>query len=163
MLESLQSLARRIDQGVLFLCVGENGELIESQNFKCQFFNHMEEVEGLNELYNCSDYYLHLAKADTFPNTILEAQSCGLPVFANPVCGIPEQILENKTGWFLKSSLADQIAEEILAKVSNCDYEQMTKDCRDFATTHFSAETMISEYKKYYSDILIKRSLPSRN
>ena len=163
MLESLQSLARRIEQEVLFLCIGENGKLIESQNFKCQFFNHMEEVEGLNELYNCSDYYLHLAKADTFPNTILEAQSCGLPVFANPVCGIPEQILENKTGWFLKSSLADQIAEEILAKVSNCDYEQMTKDCRDFATTHFSAETMISEYKKYYSDILIKRSLPSRN
>ena len=33
MLESLQSLARRIDQEVLFLCVGENGELIESQNF----------------------------------------------------------------------------------------------------------------------------------
>jgi glycosyltransferase involved in cell wall biosynthesis len=163
MLESLQSLARRIDQEVNFLCIGENGELIESQNFKCHFFNHMEDVEGLNELYNCSDYYIHLAKADTFPNTILEAQSCGLPVFANPVCGIPEQILENKTGWFLKSSQAKEISTEILARISNCDYEHMAKNCRDYATTHFTLEKMISEYKKYYSDILIKQTQLSRN
>jgi glycosyltransferase involved in cell wall biosynthesis len=163
MLNSLKIFAQNHSQNIIFLCVGEERETISLPNLDCRFIKSTNEIKELNEIYNCADYYLHLAKADTFPNTILEAQSCGLPVFANPVCGIPEQILENKTGWFLKSSLADQIAEEILAKVSNCDYEQMTKDCRDFATTNFSAENMISEYKKYYSDILIKQTKPSRN
>ena len=163
MLDSLQSLAQRIDQEVLFLCVGEGGQQIESPNFICQFFDHLEEVEGLNELYNCSDYYLHLAKADTFPNTILEAQSCGVPVFANPVCGIPEQIKDNKTGWFLKSSIPEEVAEKMLTKVSNCDYQQMAKDCRNFVKTYFCAKDMILKYGEYYSDILSKKSQPSKN
>lgn len=42
--------------------------------------------------YRAADVYLHAARADTFPNTILEALACGLPVVATAVGGIPEQI-----------------------------------------------------------------------
>ena len=161
MLEALQSLAQQIDQNVLFLCIGEKGQLIEGPNFICHFFEYSKNVETLNEFYNCSDYYLHLAKADTFPNTILEAQSCGIPVFANAICGIPEQILENKTGWLLESSKPYQIAEKILTNILNFDYDQSAKDCRRHITSKFSAEKMISGYEKYYSDIL--NSLPYKS
>lgn len=163
MLESLQSLALHIDQKVLFLCIGERGRHIESPNFICQFFDHVEEVEGLNELYNCSDFYFHLAKADTFPNTVLEAQSCGIPIFANPVCGVPEQIQENHTGWLLKSSRAEEIAEAMANRIRCCDYKKMAKECRDFVKTYFCAKKMILKYREYYSDILSKESQPSKN
>ena len=162
MLKSLQNLATHIDQKVVFMCIGERGQLIESPNFICQFFDYSKDVEKLNELYNCSDYYLHLAKADTFPNTILEAQACGIPVFANPICGIPEQILENRTGWLLDSSKPDKIAKAILTKISDVDYDQSVKDCRHHITSNFSFEKMILKYKDFYNDILTKKYHPRK-
>jgi glycosyltransferase involved in cell wall biosynthesis len=42
--------------------------------------------------YQAADVYIHAAKVDTFPNTVLEALACGTPVIATEVGGIPEQI-----------------------------------------------------------------------
>jgi glycosyltransferase involved in cell wall biosynthesis len=158
MLETLQILAQVIEQEVIFLCIGEDEELIQSTNFTCQFIAHVNEVRSLNELYNCSDYYLHLAKADTFPNAVLEAQSCGIPVFANPVCGIPEQIKENKTGWFLKTSESHELADQIKSIISSCSYKNLQLDCRDHILKNFSLEKMIKSYKEFYSEILKQHS-----
>ncbi len=36
--------------------------------------------------------YILAARADTFPNTVLEALACGGPVIATSVGGIPDQI-----------------------------------------------------------------------
>lgn len=154
MLDTLKILAQITTQKVLFLCIGEDAEPIDSHNFKCQFIGHVNEVRSLNELYNCSDYYLHLAKADTFPNTVLESQSCGIPVFANPVCGIPEQIQENKTGWFLTNSESYQLAKQIKSIISSCNYDNLQHDCRDHILKNFSLEKMIKSYRGFYSDIL---------
>ncbi len=42
--------------------------------------------------YRAADLYVHAANADTFPNTVLEAQACGTPAVATAVGGIIEQI-----------------------------------------------------------------------
>lgn len=42
--------------------------------------------------YRAADVYVHAAHADTFPNTVLEAQACGTPVVATAVGGIVEQV-----------------------------------------------------------------------
>lgn len=42
--------------------------------------------------YQAADLYLHAAKADTFPNAVIEALACGTPVVATSVGGIPEQV-----------------------------------------------------------------------
>ena len=42
--------------------------------------------------YRAADVYLHPARADTFPTTVIESLACGLPVVATSVGGIPEQV-----------------------------------------------------------------------
>jgi len=42
--------------------------------------------------YQAADIYLHVAKIESFGNTILEARACGIPVVATAVGGIPEQV-----------------------------------------------------------------------
>src|SRR5207302_2872341 len=43
-------------------------------------------------LHDALPIYLHAARADTFPNTVLEALACATPVVATAVGGIPEQV-----------------------------------------------------------------------
>jgi glycosyltransferase involved in cell wall biosynthesis len=42
--------------------------------------------------YQAADCYVHPARADTFPLTVLESLACGTPVVATAVGGIPEQL-----------------------------------------------------------------------
>lgn len=163
MLHCLQSLAQKLTDEVIFLCIGEKAECIRSLNFTCHFVGQTENINQLNDLYNCSDFYIHLANADTFPNTILEAQSCGIPVFANPVCGIVEQVLDGTTGWLLDSSDPNYLANRIASKLSLCNYSVMQKNCRSHILNQFSEEKMLARYKAYYSEILDNRSNSFKN
>lgn len=48
--------------------------------------------ESVALYYQAADIYLHPSRADTFPSAVLEALSCGIPVLATAVGGIPEQV-----------------------------------------------------------------------
>jgi glycosyltransferase involved in cell wall biosynthesis len=157
MFDTLRHFAQKFSRNVIFLCIGEKDTpIVHHPYFQCLFLGHIDETSKLNDLYNCSDFYLHLAKADTFPNTILEAQSCGIPVFANPVCGIPEQIVEGETGWLLSNITPQSLAESIQSKIASCDYRLVSKNCRNHILKKFSEKTMLSNYQKYYKEILAK-------
>jgi glycosyltransferase involved in cell wall biosynthesis len=157
MYDTLKELGNRLKRKVIFLCIGEKADpIIASPYFSCNFVGHIRETAKLNDLYNSSDFYLHLAKADTFPNTILEAQSCGIPVFANPVCGIPEQINEGQTGWLLRDILPERLAESIKPIITCIDYSVVSKNCRNHILENFSEESMVSNYRQYYKEILSK-------
>ena len=51
-----------------------------------------DDQQRLAACYAAADVYVHAARADTFPNSVIEALSCGTPVIATAVGGIPEQI-----------------------------------------------------------------------
>ena len=156
MLKSLQALAFKSKKMIYFICIGENHSTIQSYNFECIFISPLNELKLLNEYYNCADYYFHLSKADTFPNTILEAQSCGVPVFANPICGIPEQIIESETGWFINETNPQQIANFIFNCINKNNYNKMSTRCRSHIVEKFCSSQMVIEYNKYYNSILSK-------
>jgi glycosyltransferase involved in cell wall biosynthesis len=52
---------------------------------------------------------------DSLPMTVSEAQNCGVPVIASAVGGIPEQVLDGRTGWLVppadERALAGRLAE----------------------------------------------------
>ena len=52
----------------------------------------VEQPSEVAEWYRAADLCVHPARADTFPNVVLESLACGTPVVATSVGGIPEQI-----------------------------------------------------------------------
>jgi glycosyltransferase involved in cell wall biosynthesis len=78
---------------IIFLALGEDAprEVLGS-NAEIRFVPFRSRPEEVVLFYNACDIYLHAAKADTFPNAVLEAIACGVPVVATAVGGIPEQI-----------------------------------------------------------------------
>lgn len=80
------------DRRFLFLGVGDNGPDEEVAHGRVRFIPHVSNRNTLADYYRATDVYMHAARAENFPNTVVEALSCGTAVVATAVGGIPEQI-----------------------------------------------------------------------
>jgi glycosyltransferase involved in cell wall biosynthesis len=86
-------LAKRCHgQDILFLALGEDAPAERIGRVEVRFVPYQQEPETVARYYQAADIYVHAARADTFPNTVLEALACGTPVVATAVGGIPEQV-----------------------------------------------------------------------
>ena len=77
---------------------------------------------------------------------IIEAMACGTPVLAFKRGGIPEVVIDKKTGFLLDS--VDEMVQAV-SKVGQID----PLDCRRHAEQHFSSRAMALEYLKLYEHL----------
>lgn len=83
---------RMPSQDVLFIALGEDLPREQIGRITVRFVPYETDVGVVANYFQAADLYVHAAKADTFPNVVLEALACGTPVIATAVGGIPEQI-----------------------------------------------------------------------
>jgi glycosyltransferase involved in cell wall biosynthesis len=77
---------------VLCLALGDEGPSRQFANGELRFVPYRSEMGDVAAFYQAADLYLHAAKADNLPTTILEALATGLPVVATAIGGIPEEV-----------------------------------------------------------------------
>ena len=112
--------------------------------------------------YQAADLYLHPTRSDTFPTTILEALACGIPVVASAVGGIPEQIIEGKTGFLVPSGDAPVMARRIMQLLEDDAYrQQIGRQAADDAARRFGLELMVKEYLQVFHEHLILHEDPA--
>lgn len=83
--------------------------------------------DEVNEFYSrCSIYVLPSRVIETngrleeaFPISVLEASACGRPVIGSKTGGIPETIVDGKTGFIVPAEDTDALAEKILFLLDN--------------------------------------------
>ncbi len=86
-------LSERIpSQEVMLITLGEDMQAEQIGSITTRFLPYETDVRVVASYFQAADLCLHAAKADTFPNVVLESLACGTPVIATAVGGIPEQI-----------------------------------------------------------------------
>lgn len=81
-------------------------------------------VSGAARLLPEHDAYIHTARLENLPISIIEALSCGLPVLACPVGGVPELFDDGVEGRYLPlddARQAGQIIADTLADALGCE------------------------------------------
>jgi len=142
-----------------------------------RFFPYTPDPGIVAQYYQAANLYLHAARADTFPNTIVEALACGTPVVATAVGGIPEQIkglrapaiLDNThlgetfdpadaTGVLVPAGGSAEIARAIQVLLDDNELrEQLGRNATRDARARFDLETQVNSYISWYKQIIQER------
>jgi glycosyltransferase involved in cell wall biosynthesis len=161
---AITTAARYRHRKVLLLVLGEQGEPVVFENGEVQFIAFQRDANILAQYYQAADVYVHAAKSDTFPNTVLEALACGLPVVATAVDGIPEQIEENRSGYLVQAGDADAMASRVIQLLSSERLRtSMGTTAADIASRSFGIQRQVQAYLDWYEQILDSSQLAGRS
>lgn len=156
--QTLQSTIKEVaktGERVLCIALGENAPREKMGSVEIQFVPYQWDATMVARYHQAADLYIHPARAETFPTTILEALACGTPVVASAVGGIPEQIIEGRTGHLVPPGDADAMAGRILALLADDRLRrEMGEGAAEDAARRFGVERMVREYCEFYRAIL---------
>ena len=106
-------------------------------------------------MMNCADALVLCSETENAPLTILEGMSCGLPIIATNVGGIPEQVQDGKNGFIVPVKHPEEIAETALKL--NADENLlavMGANARKTVLERYTKDKVIKEYIEVYESIL---------
>lgn len=120
------------------------------------FFPGLKENRELIEFYQNSDFLLMFSNYENMPVVIPEAFSCGLPVIATEVGGIPE-VINDSNGILVK--VKDEIAlENAINKMLDAYKTFDNNKLRNFAIQNFSKEVVSESFYNIYKQIIENKS-----
>jgi glycosyltransferase involved in cell wall biosynthesis len=171
--QAMGYLARRFPgRRLIFLVLGDPGGTAERIGPVELAFLPIQTEADVARYYQAADIYLHAAREDTFPNAVLEALACGIPVVATAVGGIPEQVRslqgaprtstggrrygeDEATGVLVAPGDPEALAAgtERLLGAGGLRRRLGENAARD-ARTRFDTEGEVDNYLQYYNDIL---------
>ncbi len=111
---------------------------------------HRNDIENLLPNF---DLFCLASRHEALGTSLLEAQSCGVPVLGSNVGGIPEALDNGNTGYLFDDfeMLVNQLKELL---EDNNKREIFSKNAREFILKHFSVEKMMEDTKKLYNELV---------
>ncbi|MBA7657123.1 D-inositol-3-phosphate glycosyltransferase [subsurface metagenome] len=108
--------------------------------------------------YSAADIFVIPSSYDNFPNAVLEAMSCSLPVIATRVGGIPQQITHYKNGLLVKSENIDEFKKAILYLLTHEDLARaMGKENRELVKRKYNWLRSAQRLKEIYESLLKRK------
>ncbi|MDQ1267060.1 MAG: L-malate glycosyltransferase [Bacteroidota bacterium] len=111
----------------------------------------MGKQSALPELLSCADIFLLPSQSESFGLSALEALSCGTPVIASNIGGIPEVVAHGETGYVAELGDTERMAKYIKDLFDNPRKWQIFSDnARRRAIEKFDSKLIVPEYERVY-------------
>jgi glycosyltransferase involved in cell wall biosynthesis len=162
--------ARASGQRLLFIALGDDVPTLRVPGIDVLPIGQQTDPRTVARYLQAADVYLHSARADTFPISILEALACGTPVVATAVGGIPEQVrpapleavrhgaferLGPATGLLVPVGDAAPMAEAVAALAADSATRRVLgNNARRDACERFDVERQVECYLGWYRTII---------
>lgn len=122
---------------------------------------YLNKAEEIANYFNIADLYLHAARAENYPNVVMEALSSGTPCIVTNTGGVPEQIIENKTGWVVPFEDYKAMALKVVQLSKEpTKINEAGQKARKWIEDNHTLKHMLLEYDEFYKNILHDVKLP---
>lgn len=143
------------------LCFGNPSDQLESIGIPVVSLGRLGTDEEIRNAYSAADIFLLPSLEDNLPNTILESMSCGTPVVAFDVGGVPDMVSDGVNGLLVKAFDTQQMGEAIISLGLDDDKRlSMGKACREKALRDYALDVQAGNYLELYENLL-HRDQPS--
>jgi glycosyltransferase involved in cell wall biosynthesis len=114
----------------------------------------LKNAEQLPVAYSAMDAHLVTSQMETFGQVSVEAQACGIPVFAFGVGGVPETLVDGKTGGLVPFGQCSKMAEQILAAHRSGRLASMGQAGAEWVRGQFDSIVVAKKYVEVYEELL---------
>lgn len=113
--------------------------------------------ERVVELLSVSDLCLLPSAQESFGLVALEAMACGVPVIASTAGGLPEIIVNGKTGFTLPIGDVDAMADRALQALRDPGlWKNLSGFASEYAVNTFHIDKIIRDYEETYQKVAFK-------
>jgi N-acetyl-alpha-D-glucosaminyl L-malate synthase BshA len=110
------------------------------------------------EYLSMADLYLMSSSSESFGLSALEAMSCGVPVVAYRVGGMPEVILDGRTGLLVAPGDAAALGEAaVMLLEDDARRRRFGRAARRRVLEEFTAERIVRQYEALYRAVVERR------
>jgi len=111
--------------------------------------------DDVGSLLAAADLFLLPSEEEAFGLAALEAMSCGVPVIATSVGGVPEVVEDGRCGFLLAPGDIDGMVLAALALLTDRErHTEFRAAARRRAVTCFDTSLIIPQYEAYYREVL---------
>lgn len=107
-----------------------------------------------------ADLILITSLQESFCLVALEAMACGVPVLSTNVGGLPEVVVDGKTGWLFPVDDHDMAVELALNILSDPILHQRMREASIRHASQFERAKIVPTYEVLYKKLLLRRSSP---
>lgn len=154
-ISSISKIKNEQNKNISFISLG--GNIYSRKNGKITKIDipYQSDQKQIAKFYQAADVFLHAAKADNYPLTILESLCCGIPVIATSVGGISEQIKEGITGFLIPSEDPTSMALKIDHLLNSPDLlKKMSIQAANESKAKFNLDRMVTDYLDFYEEVI---------
>ena len=156
-IDRFYEVAQRVAQEIpntqaLIFGDGEPEEKIPTRNLGT-----IKDSAHLALAYSAMDAHVVTSQMETFGQVSVEAQACGTPVFAFAVGGLPETLVDKKTGVLVPFGQCEEMAEQIVAEHRAGRLEPMGQAGAAWVRGQFDSLVVAKKYVEVYEELLAGR------
>lgn len=151
-----QALLKMPVQNIALVVIGNHLSFDEacSLPFPIYSMGRISDECTLSLLYNSVDVFVSPSLAESFGQTIIEAQACGTIPVAFDIGGIPDIIEHKKTGYLAKSKDIDDLKNGILWALDNFENKYIKNSMVDSVNQKFSYKAVVKLHITAWNNML---------
>jgi glycosyltransferase involved in cell wall biosynthesis len=122
--------------------------------FPIHYTGHLHDDISLCLYYSAADAVVVPSRQDNLPNIAVEALACGTPVVAFNICGLPDVVEHQKTGYLAQPFDTQDLARGIQWVLDDTERRAiLSTQSRQAAVTRFSYPVVAEQYLQLYKTV----------
>ena len=157
LVEALKKLESEINPADYELVVFGATSGDDSFSMKTHYLGCLQDEISMALVYAAADVFVAPSLEDNLPNTVLESLSCGTPVVAFDIGGMPDMVSHKNNGYLAPGFDTTDLANGLLWVMDDkLRWEHLSHEARSTVVQSFTLQHSAGRYVDLYEEILEK-------